>query len=48
MTVNQIHLPKVETRIEGLDGVLHGGLPAGRTTLVRGEPGSGKTVYRIP
>ena len=34
-TVKQFQLPKVETHIEGLDDVLHGGLPAGRVTLVR-------------
>jgi circadian clock protein KaiC len=37
-------LPKVATGIIGLDDVLHGGFPAGRTTLVSGGPGTGKTV----
>jgi circadian clock protein KaiC len=37
-------LPKVETGITGLDDVLHGGFPAGRTTLISGGPGTGKTV----
>jgi len=30
--------------IAGLDAVLHGGFPEGRTTIVVGGPGSGKTV----
>jgi circadian clock protein KaiC len=40
-------LPKVATGIEGLDTVLHGGLPAGRTTLIWGGPGCGKTVFGL-
>ena len=30
--------------IAGLDAVLHGGFPTGRTTIVIGGPGGGKTV----
>ena len=37
-------LKKTPTYISGLDEILNGGLPSGRTTLVVGEPGSGKTV----
>jgi circadian clock protein KaiC len=37
-------LPKVATGITGLDDVLHGGFPAGRTTLVSGGPGTGKSI----
>ena len=37
-------LPKVATGIIGLDDVLHGGFPAGRTTLVSGGPGTGKSI----
>lgn len=40
-------LPKTPTCIAGLDDVLHGGLPAGRTTLVSGGPGSGKSIMGI-
>ena len=40
-------LPKVPTHIKGLDEILNGGLPQGRTTLVSGEPGSGKTVLGL-
>lgn len=36
---------KLETGIEGFDFVGYGGLPAGRTTLVAGTPGSAKTVF---
>jgi circadian clock protein KaiC len=35
------------TGIAGLDRVLHGGLPAGRNTLIIGTPGSGKTVLAL-
>lgn len=34
----------VRTGIEGLDDILHGGLPPNRTYLVEGTPGSGKTT----
>jgi circadian clock protein KaiC len=36
---------KLETKIPGFDHVSAGGLPAGRTTLVTGSAGSGKTVF---
>ncbi|HLL51138.1 MAG TPA: ATPase domain-containing protein, partial [Thermomicrobiales bacterium] len=37
-------LPRLETGISGLDVVLGGGLPVGRTCLVTGSPGTGKTT----
>jgi circadian clock protein KaiC len=40
-------LPKVPTGIDGLDEVTGGGLPRGRTTLVCGGAGSGKTLFGI-
>ncbi len=40
-------LQKVPTRIPGLDDILEGGLPAGRTSLVSGGPGSGKSVLGL-
>jgi circadian clock protein KaiC len=43
-TINATELQKVPTAIPGLDDVLHGGLPAGRTTLAIGGPGSGKSI----
>src|SRR5256714_4854631 len=47
MDVNGHPIPKIPTRIRGLDEVLDGGLPLGRTTLVSGGPGSGKTVLGL-
>ena len=40
-------IPKVPTKIAGLDEILEGGLPQGRTTVVSGGPGSGKTVLGL-
>jgi archaellum biogenesis ATPase FlaH len=37
-------LSKTATGIEGLDEITNGGLPTGRTTLVCGSAGTGKTV----
>jgi circadian clock protein KaiC len=38
---------KVLTGIQGFDEITDGGLPSGRTTLVMGGPGSGKTVFAL-
>ena len=38
-------LPKCATGISGLDEVTYGGLPRGRTTLICGGPGCGKTLF---
>ena len=40
-------IPKVPTKIAGLDEILEGGLPQGRTTVISGGPGSGKTVLGL-
>ena len=40
-------LPKAPTGIEGLDDVTGGGLPRGRTTLVCGGAGCGKTLLAM-
>ncbi len=40
-------LTKTATGIQGLDEVTGGGLPTGRTTLVCGSAGSGKTVLAL-
>ena len=40
-------LDRVPTGIKGLDEVLKGGLPKGRTILVVGSPGSGKTTFAV-
>lgn len=38
---------KAPTGIEGFDDITHGGLPRGRTTLLAGGPGSGKTLFAL-
>jgi circadian clock protein KaiC len=38
---------RAATGIKGLDGVLHGGFPAGKTALIVGTPGSGKTMLAL-
>ena len=40
-------LRKVPTGITGFDEITYGGLPIGRTTLVRGGAGCGKTVFAM-
>jgi circadian clock protein KaiC len=40
-------LPKVPTGIAGFDELSRGGLPRKRTTLLKGGPGSGKTVFAL-
>ena len=36
---------RVPTGVEGLDNLLQGGLPAGQSYLITGEPGTGKTTF---
>jgi circadian clock protein KaiC len=38
---------KMSTGIQGFDEITDGGLPRGRTTLVMGGPGCGKTVFAL-
>ncbi|HEY8856285.1 MAG TPA: circadian clock protein KaiC [Rugosibacter sp.] len=38
---------KAPTGITGFDEITGGGLPRGRTTLLTGEPGSGKTIFAL-
>ena len=38
---------KVPTGIAGFDEITVGGLPRGRTTLITGGPGSGKTIFAL-
>jgi circadian clock protein KaiC len=40
-------ITKLPTGIAGFDQITGGGLPANRTTLVLGGPGSGKTVFAL-
>jgi circadian clock protein KaiC len=47
MDPNPNSLQKTPTGIEGLDEVTQGGLPTGRTTLICGSAGSGKTVFGL-
>ncbi|WP_109488474.1 circadian clock protein KaiC [Occallatibacter savannae] len=47
MGKDKIGLAKALTGIQGLDEITAGGLPAGRTTLVCGSAGSGKTVLGL-
>ncbi len=39
--------PKVATGIRGFDELSHGGLPRNRISLLKGGPGSGKTVFAL-
>ncbi|HZZ78928.1 MAG TPA: circadian clock protein KaiC [Gemmataceae bacterium] len=38
-------LERVKTGVDAFDGLVMGGLPRARTTVVAGTPGSGKTVF---
>ena len=42
--VDNESVPKIETGIVGLDEILNGGIPQGRTTLINGGPGCGKSM----
>src|ERR1017187_3994089 len=47
LKTSRIRLPKTPTGIDGLDEVTGGGLPKGRTTLVCGSAGCGKTLLSV-
>lgn len=47
MTALRRSLPKCPTGIKGLDEITGGGLPSGRTTLVCGAAGCGKTLLGL-
>ena len=38
---------KTRTMIEGFDDISHGGIPMGRSTLVSGTSGTGKTLFAV-
>lgn len=40
-------IEKIKTGIEGFDKLTYGGLPKGRSYLVSGEPGTGKTIFSL-
>lgn len=42
-----IQTERVPTGIAGLDQTIEGGLPKGRSILVTGEPGTGKTIFAL-
>ena len=42
-----IQTERVPTGIPGLDPLLEGGFPQGRSILVTGEPGTGKTIFSL-
>ena len=43
----QQYVAKTPTGIEGLDEITHGGIPAGRNTLICGGAGSAKTLFAM-
>lgn len=47
MTGAMQSIEKAATGIAGLDGITRGGLPQGRTTLIEGGPGCGKTILAL-
>lgn len=47
VTSPRLALAKAATHIPGLDEILEGGLPRGRTTVVSGGPGAGKTLLGL-
>ena len=42
-----IQTERVPTGIKGLDALIEGGLPKGRSILITGEPGTGKTIFAL-
>ena len=42
-----IKTERAPTGIQGLDQVIEGGLPKGRSFLVTGDPGTGKTIFAL-
>lgn len=40
-----VELERIKTGVEGLDGIIGGGLPKNSITLVSGPPGSGKSIF---
>ena len=40
-------MEKVSSGVEGFDQLIYGGFPKGRSYLVAGEPGTGKTIFLL-
>tara|TARA_A100001015_G_scaffold200589_1_gene223956 strand:- start:2236 stop:2967 length:732 start_codon:yes stop_codon:yes gene_type:complete len=47
MTNTITPIKRIQTGIQGFDQLIYGGLPQGRSYLVSGEPGTGKTIFSI-
>jgi circadian clock protein KaiC len=50
LSINKIRieaLEKASSHISGFDEILMGGLPEGRTTLIEGGPGTGKSILAM-
>lgn len=47
MNQSSLLLPRILTGIDGLDGILGGGLPPNRLYLIEGDPGTGKTTLAL-
>lgn len=45
--LNDEPVERASTGISGLDELLHGGLPTGRAYILRGGPGTGKTIVAL-
>ena len=44
---NGVALAKMPTGLGGFDNISEGGLPRGRTTLITGGPGCGKSIFAL-
>ena len=42
-----INVERVPTGISGVDRLIEGGFPKGRSILITGEPGTGKTIFAL-
>jgi circadian clock protein KaiC len=47
LPLNPLGVQKIRTMIEGFDDISHGGLPVGRTTILSGTSGTGKTMLAV-
>lgn len=45
--IARVGVEKIRTLIEGFDDISHGGMPVGRTTLISGTSGTGKTLFSV-